>query len=314
MPGRPVVLLVLAVTTIAGCGDKPAATATADEGAAEPVLLAGIVVTEAIVPIAGASVVVQPGGLNATTDLGGVFRVGPLEPGLYEVTATADGYAATTVPGLVVEEGVATGGDAGEPALALRIVMPAIRDDVPYIQLQKFDGYLMCTVDTWVAPYQIIGAPCFGVIDIVTGQQVSQDQWQFEFAIDAPGLAGILAEMFWDEQPAGRHMGMLLRNVAGAGSGVDAGGTNVDVQYASTRGPAPLPLRVLQGIENPGSDEGAAFQVPQNDTMSYKLLILGRADYGQPADVHLMLNNRPEVYVTEFYHAMGDESYSVADV
>jgi hypothetical protein len=119
--------------------------------------------------------------------------------------------------------------------------------------------------------------------------------------------------MFWDPQSTGSHMGMLLRNVAGAGSGVDAGGTNVDTQYASTRGPSPLQMWVHQGIENPGADGGAAFQVPQNESMAYKILILGRADYDQPADVHLMLQNRPQVFLTKFFHAMGDPSYSIAN-
>jgi hypothetical protein len=106
-------------------------------------------------------------------------------------------------------------------------------------------------------------------------------------------------------------MGMLLRNVAGAGSGVDAGGTNIDTQYASNRGPSPLRTWVHQGIENPGADSGAAFQEPDNTSMEYKVLILGRADYSQPADIHLMVQYEPEIFLTKFFNAVGDESYSM---
>jgi hypothetical protein len=111
-------------------------------------------------------------------------------------------------------------------------------------------------------------------------------------------------------------MGMLLRNIVGAGGGLDAGdgaGGDTDIQFASTRGPSPLQMWVYQGVENPGANDGAAFQVPQNDTMSYKLLILGRADYDSQADVQVMIENRPQVFLTEFYNALGDPSYSVAN-
>lgn len=294
-PSLPLsVALPLLAILLAGCADEEAAPATIVQATS----LKGVVVTQAIVPIEGATVTVMPGGLTTATDASGLFSFEPVEPGTYHLAVGADGYADVTV------EAVA-GGEL------VKVVLTNVRSDVPYIEIQKWDGYLFCTVDNYVAGYQIIGAPCLGVIDLVTGQQVSQDEWQFEWQVTAPGLRGALAEMVWEEQATGKHMGMLLRNVAGAGSGVDAGGTDVDTQYASTRGPSPLQMWVHQGIENPGADDGAAFQVPQNDTMSYKLLILGRADDDAQADVHLMVENRPQVFLTTFYHAMGDPSYSV---
>lgn len=297
MVPRAAVLLVLAAA-LAGCaGDAPAAAGPA---AGPTAMLKGLVVTEAIVPIAGANVTVEPGGLTTETGELGLFEVGPLEAGTYQVTVRVPGYATTTVQAA-----------AGEGIV--KVVLAATSSDVPYIEVESYDGYLECTFDLWVAPYQVLGAPCVGVVDLVTGVPVSSDRWQFEWEVSAPGLRGVLAEMVWDEQPTGRHMGMLLRNVAGAGSGVDAGGTNVDTQYASTRGPSPLRMWVEQGVENPGADDGALFQDPQNGTMRYKLLILGRADYGQPADLHLMLEYRPQVFLTKFYHAMGDASYTVLD-
>lgn len=287
--------LLLACLLLAGCSDEPPA---AEVAGGPGLFIEGLVVTQAIVPIANATATASPGDLVSATDAGGLFRLGPLAAGSYQVVVKADGYADQVVT-------AAAGGEL------LKVVLSNTRSDVPYIEVLKFDGYLECTFDTWVSPFQILGAPCVGVIDLVAGVDASNDIWQFEWDVAAPGLTGVLAEMVWESQATGSHMGMLLRNVAGAGSGVDAGGTNVDTQYASTRGPSPLRMWVLQGIENPGADDGAAFQVPQNDTMRYKLLVLGRADYDQPADVQVMLQNRPQVFITKFFHELGDPSYSV---
>lgn len=285
---------LLLAASLAGCSDKAAAPTPVT---APEVFLDGIVVTEAIVPIANANVTATPGDLTATTDESGAFRFGPLEPGSYAITVRVDGYAQQTVQASAGPE-------------VLKVVMVAVRTDVPYIEVLSYDAYLFCTFDNWVVNFQIIGAPCLGVIDLVTGQQVSQDKWQFRFDVTSPGLKGLLVEMVWDEQPLGKHMGMLLRNVAGAGSGIDAAGEGVDVQYASTRGPSPLQMWVIQGIENPGGEQ--PFHV-DNETTQYQVLILGRADNTQTADVHLMVENRPQVFLTLFYHQLGDPSYTVLD-
>jgi hypothetical protein len=295
---RPALLpLLLLLAALAGCSDDPpSAAAVATDSAS----LHGVVVTEAIVPIEGATVTATPGDRSTTTDAGGLFAFEGLEPGTYLLTVRADGYADLRI------EAVA-GGEV------VKAVLTNVRSDVPYIEVQKWDGYLFCTTDQNINGYQIVGAPCLGVIDIVTGQQVSQDTWQFQFRVDAPGLKGILAEMVWDAQPTGKNMGMLLRNVVGAGGGIDAGGTNTDIQYASTEGPSPILLWVFQGIENPGADDGAAFHQPPDQVMDYKLLVLGRADDSQAVDVHVMVENRPQVFLTKFFHAMGDPSYSVVN-
>lgn len=288
---------LLFLTGLAGCSDDaPAAPAAAAATAS----LRGLVVTEAIVPIEGATVSVTPGELTATTDASGLFAFEGVEPGSYLLLVKADGYADLRVEARTGEE-------------LVKAVMVNVRSDVPYIEVQKWDGYLFCTTDQNIAGYQIVGAPCLGVIDILTGQHVSQDAWQFPFQVDAPGLAGVLAEMVWEAQPTGKNMGMLMRNIVGAGGGVDAGGTNTDIQYASAESASPLQMWVYQGIENPGADDGAAFQVPQNSTMEYQLLVLGRADDSQQVDVHVMVENRPQVFLTKFYHAIGDPSYSVVN-
>lgn len=283
---------------LAGCSDAPAPEQTTE---APESTLSGIVVTEAIVPVEGATVSLPSEEMEATTDADGRFTLGPLPPGTYRLTVRAGGYADAVVAATV------RGPDDG----LVNIVLAAVSRDVPYHETIQFQGYLECTLDTWVAPYQVIGAPCFGLVDLVTGVTVSWDEWQFVWEVDNPGLEGVLIEMIWEEQATGSRMGLLLRNVAGAGSGVDAGGTNVDTQYFSTHSESPMRAWVHQGVENPGADDGAVFQEDPDAPAEYKILILGRADYDQPADVHLTFQLQPEIFLTKFHHALGGEDFSV---
>lgn len=284
------------LAAFAGCSDDPPPAVV---GPGVELFVEGVVVTEAIVPIANASVTVLPGELTARTGPGGEFRVGPVEAGTYSVAVRVDGYAPATV--------TATAG----PEL-VRIVLTAVRTDVPYIDVLSFEGYHDCTFDFYVDNVGSQTVPC-GIVDCVSGQDVSTDVWLFEFRIESPGLKGVLAELVWDAQPTApaNQMGMHLRSVADVGGCVDAGGTNTDVQYASLRGPSPLQMWVIQGIENPGADEGGAFHVPQNETKLYQIMTVGRADYDAAADVHLMVQSRQQLFVTLFYHQLGDPSYSV---
>lgn len=292
---RAALAVLLTLTALAGCSDKPSA---APELVGEEVFLSGIVVTEAIVPIANASVLATPGDLAATTNELGEFRIGPVEPGSYALRVRVDGYADNNVPIVAGPE-------------LVRIVMTAVRTDVPYIEVLSFEGYHDCTFDFYVDGVGSQTVPC-GLADCVSGQDVTTDVWLFEFRIENPGLTGLLAELIWDGQPTApaNQMGMHLRNVAEAGGCVDAGG-GVDVQYASLRGPSPLQMWVYQGIENPGAEDGAAFHVPQNETKLYQIMTVGRADYDAAADVHLMVQSRQQLFVTLFYHQIGDPSYSV---
>ena len=294
---RPALVGLLLLVTLAGCSDGPKA---APEAVVQEVFLEGIVVTEAIVPIANASVSVLPGELTALTDPSGQFRIGPVEPGSYGITARVDGYATTTVT-------APAGGDI------VRIVMVAVRTDVPYIEVLSFEGYHDCTFDFYVDGVGSQTVPC-GLADCVSGQDVTTDVWLFEFRIESPGLTGILAELIWEGQPTApaNQMGMHLRNVAEAGGCVDAGG-GVDVQYASLRGPSPLQMWVIQGVENPGAEDGAAFHVPQNESKLYQIMTVGRADYDAQADVHLMVQSTQQLFITLFYHQLGDPSYSILD-
>lgn len=292
---RRAVAALLVLVSLAGCSDAPEAPVVPVDEAS----VRGVVVTQAIVPIANATVTLTPGDLTTMTDAGGLFEIGPVAPGSYRLAVSADGYADAVME-------ATTSGDL------LKVVMANVRTDVPYIDVISFEGYHDCTFDFYVDGVGSQTMPC-GIADCVTGQDVSTDVWLFEFTIENPGLTGLLAELVFDSQATGSQMGMHLRSVAEAGGCVDAGGTQTDIQYASLRGPSPLQMWVFQGMENPGADDGGAFHVPQNESKLYQIMTVGRADYDAAADVHLMVQSRQQLFVTMFYHQVGDPSYSVLD-
>lgn len=100
---QPWAAAVLLVAGLAGClggAGQPAegaSTTGVGTGAGGLGAVAGVVVSEAIVPLAGASVGLEPGGLAATTDAEGVFRFSGLEPGSYTLAVSLAGFVAQTV-------------------------------------------------------------------------------------------------------------------------------------------------------------------------------------------------------------------------
>lgn len=89
------VALMLAVGLLAGCQDAP-------RQAREPVIdpaasIQGVVVSEAIVPLAGVMLGLEPSGLQALTNDVGEFVLTDLEPGNYLLTASLDGFSNQSV-------------------------------------------------------------------------------------------------------------------------------------------------------------------------------------------------------------------------
>src|SRR5687768_16775861 len=87
-----VAALALLSTVLAGCSGGQDGEAAIPTGPGQA-MLRGVVVTAAIVPIPNATVAVEPGGFETTTDGDGEFEVGPLDAGAYSLAVRAQGYA-----------------------------------------------------------------------------------------------------------------------------------------------------------------------------------------------------------------------------
>ncbi|MEA3135906.1 MAG: hypothetical protein QOC71_187 [Thermoplasmata archaeon] len=202
------IALALVTALLAGCtskgadnGDEPVADfndlglqATASTG-----IIRGIVVDDAIRPIAGANVLLTPGDKTTLSTDAGTFGFDALEPGTYFLRVEKAGYNATQTSTDVVA-GVA------EPAIVkvLLAVNPATR---PYVEVYQFEGYLECGVTT----------PPVGVALCFVGGDTLNDNTQITYDLTRRP-AWVQTEMVWEStQQLGDELALMYSYSGGCG-------------------------------------------------------------------------------------------------
>jgi hypothetical protein len=148
--------LVAVLVVLAGCTGTPADPASdAEEAAFDDLglaatsttgLIRGVVVDEAIRPLAGASIEARgPAGeeLSATSGEVGAFGFDGLPPGTYFLKVRKLGYHEVQQSAEVVA-GVA------EPAIA-KVVLPADAAGIPFAVTLTWDGFVQCSTDVVAA-------------------------------------------------------------------------------------------------------------------------------------------------------------------
>lgn len=260
-------------------------------------MLDGVVVTAAIAPIANATVRVTPGDVEATTGADGKFALGPLATGSYRVEASAAGYA----PAFILAEVGPTRVDV------VNVVLQATSTDVPYHELEKFEAYIECS---YAQSLIISGGDfsCLGVVGLVTGIEIDNDVNNFPLRVNAGGFKGLLYEMVWQPTGTMTNYAGFLRSPVGVGQ---VGGLNQEQQFWVASGPSPLRAWVYQGIENEGAYDGDVFHPDPAVAGDYEILVSGVTS--STPEVAVGLQQRLDIFVTKFYHALGAEDYSVLD-
>jgi hypothetical protein len=231
------VVLFLLLAGCAGGADSPGPAGTAAPEDRSKGVLQGIVVDDAIRPVAGASVQVTAPGvtLNGTTDEQGRFRFANLDSGTYIVEVSKAFYSPHQ-RAVVVIAGVQ------DPELA-RFQLVFEPSSVPYASVYKYEGFHECglsslrvcsniNIATWVVVCgRTGGLVCIG--------NVTGDRSLFFQIIDGTPTF-LQAELVWE---ATSDTGRALSFVIGGGneselnSGFAAG-------YNLTRGESPLMLRI----------------------------------------------------------------------
>lgn len=229
-------LALLALAALAGCfGGDGRAQAEPDGATATTGILRGVVVDEAIRPVAGAWVNVTAPGVayNATTGDDGLFRFVGLAPGNYIVTAAKRYYAPHQSAAVVLAE-------VQDPeAVRLQLVFePRL---APFAQVYKYEGMLECgtntfhtcsnvNIATWIVVCANTGV-CVG--------NVTSDRSLFFQGVD-PGPTFLQAELAWDATlPSGAELSFYI----GGGNEAELK-AGIGATYNVTDGPSPLMLRI----------------------------------------------------------------------
>jgi len=274
--------MVGASLLLAGCAKSAAPSAPGVVLDAGRVALSGVVVDEAIRPLAGAEVNVTDVGVNATTDANGLFLL-PVPPGDHVLEVRRAGFGsvrqAVTVPA------------TGLRGLNLQLVPGA--STLPYSTLLKYDGFIVCSLG---ASY-IFSEECGEGVGTPVGRygKQSNNAIRADFSPDSPSLKTMVVEMAWQPtSEAGQQLLVLLNTnwtcePACGGNAVGNG---------SVQGPSPLLLRVDE------ADLAGPLRSPNPVFTTYTLARNG------PTDVNVVLQQPFNLFVSMFYYEAAPPGYS----
>jgi hypothetical protein len=227
---RALIALALVATALAGCSSAPEAEpepavdfddldldATATTG-----VIRGIVVDDAIRPIANASIVARGGDreLTASSNADGAFGFDGLAPGSYFLSASRLGYNSTQTSAEVVA------GVAEPPIVKLQMVRNVA--DLPFSVLHKWEGFLECGLSVIALCGAGTGVPLVG--------NVTNDRFNTVVAVDGVPLL-IQSEALWETTTAASNELWLWHSSATKETGEYDGTRNA---YAWRQGPSPL--------------------------------------------------------------------------
>lgn len=142
----------------------------------------GVVVDEAIRPVAGAAVTLGADAEPLRTNEGGLFSADRLEPDTYFLEATALGF----LPARVVVEVYA--GQVAE----VRVLLAADPSPTPFRQTIKFDGHIQASVP--LVSY---------VVDILLVDLLDQSHCACALQVDSGQAETIVFEMVWQPSTPG---------------------------------------------------------------------------------------------------------------
>lgn len=289
------ILPVLAGLILAGCA-SPAKPAAQDDGSFDDfdipegtLALKGVVVNQAIVPLEGATVVLDDGASARTTDKGAFVFV-DVEPGVHVLKVTKPGFRETTTTATV----------AGADDPIVRVLLEADPENLPWHQITAVKGFLQCGIGIpGGGSYSACQTPV-GAVDILC--DVSGDAVCLPYVNDHRGILTIdvttglptyaQAEAVWN--PTSPNSDRLTWSSAARTPG--------ELEFhnsTSFTGPSPLLMPWDHGRladSDVGVTRGFVFQVfPESGGVG-----------------NLVLQQRVELFVTVFYNYLPPEGWSLA--
>lgn len=251
-------LLVLAVLTaaLAGCTDNKAPSAEPEanfedlglQASDTTGILRGVVIDEAIRPIADVRITITTGTFNRSMDTkaDGLFGFDGLQPGDYFVTASKAGFTTMQSSGQVVA-------GVKEPT-AIKIQLTADPSTAPYIQSQHLNGFITCSVRGMIIAYQCgVGAE-----DVVNDEYdlTAIPEW-------------IQSEMTWQStQATGDELSLSIRCLVNSARCPDG-----QLTIVRSEGKSPQIATINRTVA-----EFWALGAPDGDPLSISIFAFGRSD------------------------------------
>ncbi len=131
-------VVVLAMILLAGCSQSEPAEPVLDDSP-DALGIRGVVVDNAIIPIAGANVTITGTNFTATTDDDGLYEVPVAAPGSLELRISKDGFIPVTSIVTLNE---------GDGIIDHQTILEAIPYLEPSSEVKQWDGLIQCGVRT----------------------------------------------------------------------------------------------------------------------------------------------------------------------
>ena len=312
----PVVLLACA-TVLAGCAAETGAPPpSGDDPGFEDIdlqvtettgAIRGIVVDERIVPIQGATIVATGAALERTaeSDEEGRFVFAGLEPGTYFLAATSPLHTGSQTSAEVVA-------GVEEPPLT-RILLERLFDQEPFVEQQKFDGFIQCnqagvyygsapciTDFTGVAGGALNGTgPCTQAGCAPQLRRVLTEQRGFRTAV-GPGWQSMVLEMTWQESSdTFDRMGVTFS--------YNETQRPASHWYARSDSTSPLRMEIKAGVVDE-THQGEPEMIPvEGHPDLYYFVGVRQSTFPVPS---VAVNQQFQVFQTTFYFALPPEGWS----
>lgn len=294
-----IVVAALLAGMLAGCSDAGGTDAAEpdfddveiqdDKG-----LVRGVVVDQAISPLAGVDVLLQTGGegLQATTDEEGRFVFADVIPGTHVVSASKAGYDH-------VQSSVDVVAGVKDPA-AVKLQLTKLFEQDPFVEQFKMDGFIACSYH--VSAGASVAAPCitdYTSILVPGGaapdlRDVQGDTREYLMELGS-GWQSMVIEMTWEPSASGTSPEM--------GGAASYEGRLATHAYSRFDGPAPLRVQIDEGMPGPGGDE----PVPSEGLDD--LIVFFSVRSGDDP-VAVSVNQEFEVFHHTFYYGDPPEGWS----
>lgn len=280
-----------------GVGVGPSAAVSDETGA-----VAGVVVSDALVPLANVAVALDGNPGAAFTDDAGAFQLSNIAPGGHELSFFRDDHVEATQQ-VTVEAGAVTG---------VRVVLVPRPSQQSYVRVEQDTGFIGCTLttrDPVLSPEGRAKAAICTIAAVISGSS-AVDQSQITYAPEAfDGIGDMVGEATWVSTQAlgtGLFANFWLYHPDVHLTINDAWDLNWSAGPSPLR--VPVPIERIQEVlttENAGGPECGerchvfvlVYSYPQTATSS-------------PVDVGLAVDQRFDLYRSTSFHARLAAEYS----